>query len=125
MEEGNARLTVKAEFFYAYDGIVASTEPGWLQLAFDTLTGIFDWVGLQKNVRKTGGGGVQAMPVSRGAGRRGLHTAYDRVGTQFQGETAGTGALTGVREGTGKGVDGGAPPNPARRVKRGVGAGGR
>ena len=35
--------------------MVASTNPGWLQTAFDTLTGIFDQVGLRKNVRKTVG----------------------------------------------------------------------
>ena len=45
-EEGHTRLTVKAAFFYAYDRLVASTDPGWLQLSFDTLTGIFDQVGL-------------------------------------------------------------------------------
>ena len=35
--------------------MVASTNPGWLQTAFDTLTGIFDRVGLNKNVQKTVG----------------------------------------------------------------------
>ena len=54
-EEGHQRLTVNAEFFYADDGVVASTDPGWLQLAFDLLTGIFDWVGLWTNVCKTVG----------------------------------------------------------------------
>ena len=33
--------------------MVVSTYPGWLQSAFDTLMGIFDWVGLRTNVRKT------------------------------------------------------------------------
>ena len=55
MEEGHARLTVKASFFYAYNGMYASTDPGWIQLAFDMLTGKFNWVGLRKNVRKTMG----------------------------------------------------------------------
>ena len=54
-EKGYARLTVKAVFFYVDDRMVASTDPGWLQLAFDTLTGLFDRVGLQTNVRKTAG----------------------------------------------------------------------
>ena len=54
-EEGHQRLTVRAEFFYADDGVVESTDPEWLQLEFDMLTGIFDRVGLQKNVRKTVG----------------------------------------------------------------------
>ena len=33
-------------------GVVASTDPGWLQTAFDTLTGLFDRVGLKMNVHK-------------------------------------------------------------------------
>ena len=40
-EEGHQRLTVKVEFFYADGRMVAPTDPGWLQLLFDTLTGIF------------------------------------------------------------------------------------
>ena len=43
---------MKAEFFYSYDGLVASTDLGGIQLAFDMLTGIFDRVSLQMNVRK-------------------------------------------------------------------------
>ena len=54
-EEGHQRLTVKAEFFYANDGIVTSTDLGWIQLAFDMLTGIFDRVGLRANVQNTVG----------------------------------------------------------------------
>ena len=54
-EEGNQRLTTKAEFFYANDGMVASTDPGWIHLAFDILMGLFDKVGLRTNVRKTVG----------------------------------------------------------------------
>ena len=29
-EEGRQRLTVRAAFFYAKDGVVASTDPGWI-----------------------------------------------------------------------------------------------
>ena len=43
---------MKAEFFYADDGLVASTDPGWIQSVFDTLTGLFEQVGLQINVKK-------------------------------------------------------------------------
>ena len=32
--------------------MVASTNLGWLQTAFDKLTGIFDRVGLRTNIRK-------------------------------------------------------------------------
>ena len=46
---------VKAAFFYAEDGLVASTDPGWLHSAFDTLTGIFNRVRLRKNTSKTVG----------------------------------------------------------------------
>ena len=46
---------MKEELFYADCVLIASTDPGWLQLSFDFLTGLFDWVGLRKNVRKTVG----------------------------------------------------------------------
>ena len=55
MEEGRAILKVKSEFFHTENGLVASTDPGWKQLMFDTLIGIFDRVGIQKNARKTVG----------------------------------------------------------------------
>ena len=51
-EEGHHWLMVKVAFFYADDGMVASIDPGWLQLAFDMLTGLFYGVVLQTNVRK-------------------------------------------------------------------------
>ena len=54
-EECRARLTVKAAFFYADDRMLVSTDPGWIQSTFDILTGLFDQVGLRKNVRKTVG----------------------------------------------------------------------
>ena len=41
--------------FYADNGMVASSDPGWLQGAFNTLVGLFDRVGLQTNVGKTVG----------------------------------------------------------------------
>ena len=46
---------MKAEFFYAKNGVVASAEPGWIQPAFDTLTELFYRVGLRTNTRKTVG----------------------------------------------------------------------
>ena len=54
-EEGHQHLTVKATLFYANYRMVASTDPGLLQSAFDTPTGIFDRVGPQENFSKTGG----------------------------------------------------------------------
>ena len=46
-DEEHASLMVQALFFYADDGLVAYIDPGWLQSEFDTLTGIFDRVGLR------------------------------------------------------------------------------
>ena len=46
---------MKASFFYTNDGMVASTDPELLQLAFDMLTGMFNQVGLWMNIRKTMG----------------------------------------------------------------------
>ena len=46
---------MKVDFFYADNMMVDSTDPGWLQSEFDTLTGLFDRVGLRKNVSKTAG----------------------------------------------------------------------
>ena len=46
---------MKASFFYVGYGVVASTDLGWLQLAFDFMTGMFYRVVLQTNVRKTVG----------------------------------------------------------------------
>ena len=44
------RLKVRAQFFYADNGMVE-----WLQTAFDTLAGIFDQVGLKKMLIKPWG----------------------------------------------------------------------
>ena len=46
-------MTVKKEFVYDDNGVVASTDMGWLLSAFDLLMGMFDQVGLQTNVHKT------------------------------------------------------------------------
>ena len=45
----------QATLFYADDGMVASSEPCWLQGAFNALIGLFDRVGLSTNVGKTVG----------------------------------------------------------------------
>ena len=42
-------------FFYVDDGMVASANLGCLQTVFYMLTGLFDHLGLNKNVRKTVG----------------------------------------------------------------------
>ena len=43
----------QASLFYADNGMVASSNPHWLQWAFDTLVSLFDRVGLRTNVGKT------------------------------------------------------------------------
>ena len=43
----------QASLFYADDGMVASSDPRWLQWAFTTLVGFFDRVGLNTNTGKT------------------------------------------------------------------------
>ena len=63
---------VKVALFYADSVMVDSTDTGWLQSVFDKLTGIFGWVGLRENFRKTTGmvckpcreAGVQADEVN-------------------------------------------------------------
>ena len=58
-------LKVKAVFFYVYDSLVASTNPGWLQSVFDTLMVIFDEVVMQTNICKTVGMVCQPCRASR------------------------------------------------------------
>ena len=43
----------QAAVFNAYNGMVASYEPCWIQVDFKTLVRLFDRVGLRKNVGKT------------------------------------------------------------------------
>ena len=43
----------QAALFYTDNGMVALSDPRWLQWAFNTLVGLFDCVGLQTNVGKT------------------------------------------------------------------------
>ena len=43
----------QAALFYADDGMVALSDPQWLQWAFTKLVGLFDRVGLNTNTGKT------------------------------------------------------------------------
>ena len=45
----------QAALFYADDGMVASSDPRWLQGVFNTLVGLFDRVGLRTNIGETVG----------------------------------------------------------------------
>ena len=62
-------MKVKELFFNVDNRMVASTNLGWIQTAFDILTGLFDRVGLKTNVRKIVGMAChpcQAVRVSTG-----------------------------------------------------------
>ena len=45
----------RAAIFYVDYGLVVLTDPVWLQRSFDTMTRLFDRVGLQTNFGKTVG----------------------------------------------------------------------
>ena len=52
---GTSTADVESGIFYANDGMVASTDPGWIQLTFDLLAGLLDRMGLRTNICKTVG----------------------------------------------------------------------
>ena len=54
-EERHTRLKLKAAFFYAEDGMVASIDLWWIHTTFNLLTGLFDRVGLKTNAKKPWG----------------------------------------------------------------------
>ena len=64
----------QAALFYADDGMVASSDPHWIQGAFNTLVGLFDRVGLRTNIEKTVG--MVCRPC-QAAGNQ-LEAAYGR-----------------------------------------------
>ena len=49
------RLLRDGVLFYAENGMVAFSDPRWIQGAFNTLVGLFDRLGLRTNFRKTVG----------------------------------------------------------------------
>ena len=65
----------QAALFYADDGMVVLSDPAWLQGAFTALVGLFDRVGLLKNVGKTVS--MICHPCQAGAGNR-TEEAYGR-----------------------------------------------
>ena len=69
-QEGRQQATL----FYADNDIVASSDPRWLQSAFDILVVLFDRVGLKTNVRKTVG---MSLRPCQAAGNQ-LEVAYRR-----------------------------------------------
>ena len=53
--KGHRGMNVEESFFYADDGVVASTNPGRPQSMFDTLNLFFKWVRMKMNFQKTVG----------------------------------------------------------------------
>ena len=80
-------MKVKEAFFYADDGMVTSTNQGWIHTAFNTLTGLFDRIGLKKKCQENRGDGVPPIPGGRGTVRRRLYPEDDRGGEELQGAT--------------------------------------
>ena len=95
--------------FYADNGMVASSDPCWLQWAFATLVELFDRVGLKKNVRKTVSMTCRPCPA---AGIQ-LEEAYVRLttggGTDVSRAEKRAGRVQGLWKGDGGGVTGHTP----------------
>ena len=51
--QGGREVRHQADLFYADDGMLASSNPQWLQWAFTQLVGLFYRVGLNTNTGKT------------------------------------------------------------------------
>ena len=83
-EKGHQRLTAKSAFFNADHGVVASTDPGWLQSAFDLLTGLFDQVGLRTNISKTVGMVCQPCRVAGVRSDKSYTRMMTREGVSFK-----------------------------------------
>ena len=88
------------------------------------LTGLFDQVGLKKNVRKCGDD-LTSTPGVRDIGRQSLYPADYGGREGLQGETVGEGLLLLFQEVIGKGVTGCALPNLSCSGKGGSGIGGQ
>ena len=65
----------RSAVFYADDGMVVSSDPAWLQGAFNALVAIFDRVGVMTNAGKTVS--MVCHPCQAGAGNR-TEEAYGR-----------------------------------------------
>ena len=102
-QEGHERLTGNASFFYTDDGMLASTDLGWLQSVFDTLMGM---VGLRKNVHKIVGmvgrpcrvSGVRAYKAMTGEGRSFKERQRERVLFPECGKEVAKGSLVAHRQ---------------------------
>ena len=70
----------QAALFYADYGMIASSNPQWIQWAFTYLVGLFDRVGLNMNINKDGQHDMQALHNSRESVGGGVQTAHDGRG---------------------------------------------
>ena len=68
----------QAALFYADDGMIASSDPWWLQWAFTILVGLFDRVGLKTNQRKTAS--MTCRPCSASGNRSEASYAHTMTG---------------------------------------------
>ena len=84
---GGLGLTIidLAAYFYANDGIMASTQTERLHRAFDVLTGLFDRVGLRKKNSKASWHSMPAIPRARQDVGGGLQETDDWEGTNVLG----------------------------------------
>ena len=85
----------QAALFYADDGVVASSDPRWLQWAFNSLVGLFERLGLRTNVGKTVRMVCRPCPAagnqSEAAYGRKMTGRYQRIGNdRKRGLSAGT-----------------------------------
>ena len=74
----------EGKFFYADYGVVASTDPGWLQSALDLLTGLFDQVGLRTDISNTVGMVCQPCRVAGVRSYKAYNPMMTREGMSFK-----------------------------------------
>ena len=55
----------KMTLFYAYHGLIDSTNPVWLQWVFGILIGLFEWFGIINNTEKMVTMVCQPGPITR------------------------------------------------------------
>ena len=83
---GGLGLTIidLADYLYADDGLVASTQLERLQREFDILAGIFDWVSLRTNTAKIVGMVCQPCHATCGISEEVYGKRDTGTGTTFQ-----------------------------------------
>ena len=103
----------QAALFYADNGMIASSDPRWLQWAFTQLVGLFDRVGLKTNYKHD----VQTVQHSGEQIGGDIWTHHDGGRTDAQVEEEGKSAMWGLWQGDGGGVAQLPPHDSARKGK--------